>query len=111
MWSANTLTFSAEKESNLFQLSWFDPDNYLLVESHVRSRVSALPLLLVKFCFLREIGIVLCTYLAVAVKVRDFFVCLFFFFLRQMSGHEGEGKEKRGRVMTWVTEKEKDGQY
>lgn len=38
---------------------------------------------------LPETGIVLCAYLAVAAKVREFF-----FFLRQMGGHEGEKKRK-----------------
>lgn len=51
---------------------------------------------------LPETGIVLCAYLLVAAKVRDFF-----FFLRQMGGYEGEGKEKGGRTMTGVTERER----
>lgn len=39
VWSANTLTSSAEKESraNSLELSCSDPDQCLLVESHVQS--------------------------------------------------------------------------
>lgn len=55
---------------------------------------------------LLETGIVLCAHLAEASKVRLFF---FFFLGCPMGGHEGREK-KRGRTMTGVSEKEKDGQ-
>lgn len=56
VWSANTLTFSSRerKLGQLYRLSWFDPDHYLLPKSHVRSRVHVWPFLLFKLCFTRD---------------------------------------------------------
>lgn len=85
----------------MFQLSRFDPDHYLLVESHVRSRVSAVPLVLFRFSF-----------------TGDFLMCLpgsggegkrFFCFFSPLEtdewpdeggGREGGIKQREGRTMT-----------
>lgn len=85
VWSANTLTSSAEKESsaNFFgTLSQFDPNYYLLIESHVRPCVSALPPVRFGFCLSWDRP--LCLPGGSGKGKSSFF---FFFAWRQMRGH------------------------
>lgn len=93
MWSANTLTFSAEKKESraiLSQLSRFDPDHYPPPESHVHSRASAV--VLFKFCLGGDCLVFLPGGGGEGKRVFFFSLSLS---LRQTSGHEGEGRKRR----------------
>lgn len=85
------------------ELSWFDPDHYLPVESHVRSRVSLVPLVLFKFCFARDWDCLVCLPGSANEGKR------FFFLIKDEWTWGGRDSKKRGRMMTGVTEK--DGRH